>query len=186
MTNKTLNENSTDFTQKKNVAYIETFEGTPEMCRENFVQYGNTMLKSGYCKKCKTDSFVIDGRLQCCDTQYEKITGKDTVKIISQARDKRIVLSERDKELILSEQNYSCYWCDIPFNFTAKRKGKVIKREITFDHVIPFSFGQNNHKYNFVASCHVCNGIKSNLMFDTEDALKIYIADRRRSKGYDF
>jgi len=34
---------------------------------------------------------------------------------------------------------------------------------------------RDNYPYNFVAACQICNGIKSNLMFVSVDAARVYI-----------
>ena len=42
--------------------------------------------------------------------------------------------------------------------------------------MVPFSYAQNNHTDNFVASCHVCNRWKRSIMFDTIEAARIYLS----------
>lgn len=36
------------------------------------------------------------------------------------------------------------------------------------------------------AACHICNALKYNLLFQTEDDARVFLADRRRGLGYDW
>ena len=63
-------------------------------------------------------------------------------------------------------------------------KKKIIFLKLNWDHFVPYSYSYNNKKVNFVAACHVCNGIKSNKMFDTVKEIKDYVSYQRKKKGY--
>ena len=147
--------------------------------------YGNIKIPSHYCPDCKRTAFVIDNELQCCGKKLEEQIYTKFQRI-SEDVNKRKPLSEKNKKLILDLQNYSCFYCLTPFNFEVKRNGKVIKLKIEFDHQVPYSFLNNNDTDNIVASCNVCNRIKSNFCFQTTDEARIYIQNIRESKGYDF
>lgn len=41
-----------------------------------------------------------------------------------------------------------------------------------------------NSTPNFVAACHVCNGIKSDKLFQTLDEARVFIQLAREAKGY--
>jgi 5-methylcytosine-specific restriction endonuclease McrA len=47
--------------------------------------------------------------------------------------------------------------------------------KVNWDHVVPFSYSQNNYAYNFVAACQICNGIKGSQMFKTLEEARIHI-----------
>jgi len=40
--------------------------------------------------------------------------------------------------------------------------------------VVPFSYSQNNYRYNFVAACQICNGLKGSSMFATVEEARAY------------
>ena len=55
---------------------------------------------------------------------------------------------------------------------------------VVWDHLEPYCYKANNDDSNFVAACHICNGIKTDLCFRyVEDARK-YIRERIEVKGY--
>jgi len=72
------------------------------------------------------------------------------------------------------------------FGERRKRNGKSFTITINWDHRLPYSFSRNNYSRNFVAACQVCNGIKSDKIFQELDEAQIYIQGERKSKGYDF
>jgi len=59
----------------------------------------------------------------------------------------------------------------------------VVSLRINFDHVVPFAYSQNNYRHNFVAACHICNSIKSSMMFNTLDEARAYIVATWVVKG---
>jgi 5-methylcytosine-specific restriction endonuclease McrA len=148
--------------------------------------YGNVALTRGFCSDCRSYAFVIGGLLACCDTEYDgKVKGH---KQMSAARKKRKSLSKYEMQNILESQDYKCIYCDFSFGavvWRAKPIGKAIILRVTFDHFVPFNFSLNNKATNFVAACQVCNGIKSNKVFDSIVDAKRHIQKRRKAKGYD-
>jgi hypothetical protein len=50
--------------------------------------------------------------------------------------------------------------------------------------MVPYAYSQDNGTPNFVAACHVCNGLKSAKMFRTIDEARGYLASKRAAKGY--
>jgi hypothetical protein len=84
----------------------------------------------------------------------------------------------------MEEQKFCCFYCDRRFGATVFRAGKPIALRINWDHVNPYAYSLNNHDQNFVAACHVCNGIKSSLIFRSTDEAKTHIAGRWQDKGY--
>lgn len=55
---------------------------------------------------------------------------------------------------------------------------------LNWDHFVPFAYGRTNASANWVAACHVCNGIKSCRVFDTVLEAQEYIRERWAAKGY--
>ena len=158
----------------------------PEFGPVDWVQYGNTVLKTTYCPECHRDSFVIDGRLKCCDMPIGEIPAT-RIRVASVARAKRRKPSKPDQVEILEIQNNECFYCRIPFGSLIERTAtKSIVTTVCWDHYVPYSFSHNNRVANFVASCQICNGIKSSLMFDTPEDARAYIMKQRRLKGYTY
>lgn len=54
----------------------------------------------------------------------------------------------------------------------------------TVDHVVPWSFVQDQGRSNLVTACQICNSIASNLVFDSFDAKRAYVRTRRQQLGY--
>lgn len=90
---------------------------------------------------------------------------------------------QRDQQL--DEQRGRCFYCDRAFgSFVQAPTGEVVRLVVHWDHVTPYAYSQNNHGWNFVAACHVCNGIKSDRIFETEDEARTFIQLRWMQKGY--
>lgn len=147
--------------------------------------FGAVKIPTAYCNRCKQNSFVIDNMLQCCNGKLDNITYQ-SFKRISTDINKRKPVSESLKNLILEEQEYCCFYCLVPFSFQVQKNNKIIKRKIEFDHLVPFSYLNNNNKENLVASCNICNHLKSSMCFQTTEEARIYLQQERESKGYNF
>jgi 5-methylcytosine-specific restriction endonuclease McrA len=146
--------------------------------------YGNTVLLKALCPICKEYNIVIDGVLTCCKTKLETKRVHSFTKRETNPRQQRKNLPVSEKQRILKEQNYSCIYCTEKFGSYVARIDKVIKVRAHFDHVIPYSFAQNNHKNNFVAACSICNGIKHDFVFETLEEARKYIMEIRDKKRY--
>lgn len=88
------------------------------------------------------------------------------------------------REKIIQEQELRCFYCHEEFSAPLWRRGRRINKQINIDHWEPFSFSGDNRECNIVASCSVCNGIKSDLIFKNLNECRKYIAQQRRAKGY--
>lgn len=107
------------------------------------------------------------------------------------------------QQMQLEDQDYRCFYCFRRFGSTVFRdrtKGhrlatrvfgesvgfepNRIRLQLNWDHLIPWDYSRNNQNRNFVAACHVCNGIKRDLIFDTEAEARLYVAQRWTEKGY--
>ena len=93
---------------------------------------------------------------------------------------KRLNFVERKR--ILDLQGNKCLYCNREFGSMYMRNGKILSTRLHFDHLIPYSYSQNNTN-NFVAVCNICNGIKSNKMFDTVEEVFHYVEYNRKKKG---
>lgn len=57
---------------------------------------------------------------------------------------------------------------------------KKVKPHI--EHRITYSFEQSNNPDNLFASCNICNHIKRDLIFDTDQQMRVYILTKRKQK----
>lgn len=76
-------------------------------------------------------------------------------------------------------QNYLCAYCRLPFGtVVSTRRGDTIQN-LVGDHWKPFSWREDGTLDNCVASCQICNGIKSDRLYDClEDASREILARR--------
>jgi len=145
--------------------------------------YGNTSLERAFCKQCQGFALVFDGKLACCG---EPARGRAKIaRQMVQAQQRRNGPSASFQRAQLLRQDGECLYCEMNLDGVVFRNGTPRMIQTHWDHIIPYSYSQNNKEINFVASCHVCNGIKSNKVFqDLEDA-RTYILRRRKDKGYE-
>ena len=144
--------------------------------------YGNVVIPRSYCQDCQSWAFVIDGRLRCCG---EKVaTNPKKFKQMSEAPLKRWTPGKKDQRRILAEQNHCCFYCGRNFGAVVWRRNNRIALRINWDHRVPFCYGRDNHVRNFVAACHVCNGLKSSHMFKSVEEAQTFLYDRWKQKGY--
>ncbi len=141
--------------------------------------YRGFALKSVFCKECGYSCFT-DGDLRgCCHRPIGKPDNDIIqVEISGKARRKRPKTDEAKR--ILEYQNHKCLYCGIPFDSYRTVFGKCEKVRLHWDHRIPFIYAQTNS--DFVASCSVCNGIKSARLFETLDEARAFILKRYEGK----
>jgi 5-methylcytosine-specific restriction endonuclease McrA len=84
---------------------------------------------------------------------------------------------------VIERQGNKCFYCGEPFGEYYIRNGVAKKLTIHFDHFVPFAFSGNNDNENFVASCNICNSIKSDKVFETEEDARCYVEHARKRKG---
>ncbi len=128
------------------------------------VAYGNEFIAKAYCEKCRGYYFVIDGVLACCGREMEIEKPREQFRE-SSAPMRRLGPTEAYKKEQLMEQGHLCFYCLRQFGSIVYKKNREISLKIHWDHMVPFSYSQNNHNHNFVAACHICNEAKSNLIF---------------------
>lgn len=87
------------------------------------------------------------------------------------------------RPVILQRQRYRCLYCSIPFGSVLRRGARQIITAPVWDHRMPYAYLGKNPKPNWRAACATCNGIKSDLVFINDLALRAHILGRRREKG---
>lgn len=152
--------------------------------RDVIALFGNIAIERKYCKECDTNALVVKGRLQCCGALVESKPTKFVRESAPEQR--RRTPPKKDKDRILRQQEDQCFYCGARFGSIRSRHGDPFVIKINWDHQLPYAMSQNNYAYNFVAACQVCNGIKSDRIFQTIDEAKIYLTAKRRQKGFDF
>jgi 5-methylcytosine-specific restriction endonuclease McrA len=145
--------------------------------------YGNTGLERGFCKQCQSFALIFDGKLACCGGEMAG-RAKDARRMIAaqQKRRKPTIPYQREQ---LARQEHRCLYCQFHLDGIVCRDGVPHKIRVHWDHVVPYAYSQNNKESNFIASCHVCNGIKGSKMFPTVEDAKTWIAKRRAEKGWE-
>src|SRR2546421_4336947 len=144
--------------------------------------YGRVRLTKAWCEDCQGHFIVQDGALACCGRSVE--ANPEKYKRESQPEQKRKAPPEKEKKRQLEAQDYKCFYCQRTFESTVYRKGKAVKLKVNYDHMIPYALTQDNSAINFVAACHVCNGIKTDLCFRTVEDAQFHIQGRWKEKGY--
>ena len=129
------------------------------------------------------------GRMACCDLVVDAaVARRHPIERMSEPVAQRKHPSTDDKLAILSTQSHRCFWCRTPFDGVAvritSRGQRIVKLSPCWDHVEPFAWSYNNDPLNFVASCVVCNGIKSSKMFPDLEATREHIMARRKTLGW--
>jgi 5-methylcytosine-specific restriction endonuclease McrA len=135
--------------------------------------YGRKSILKGYCHTCKCYSFIIDKKLQCCDSP---VTFDKDVKIKSineiTLSGKRKPLRKKYKLEILKNQSYKCFYCG----------EDLIESNAHFDHVVPFVLTLSCAKEEFVAACKECNLLKSDSIFNTIFDIKEYLIKEKEKR----
>jgi hypothetical protein len=150
--------------------------------------YGSRKIQREYCKECRSWAFVIENKIQCCDAVFNEAENKKfQVKRMTTLNKGRKRPSKEKIKQMLDIQNNRCIYCEIPFGtaFIHPRLDKLRFTCVCLDHFIPYSYLKDNKLDNFLCACQICNGIKTNKMFDSVEDARAYIKYRRLRKGYD-
>lgn len=145
--------------------------------------YGNVSIVRGYCSHCRSYAFVLEGKYACCDSPCGE-EEPERKKRMSDCAFGRARPSKLWQLLILREQMDRCFYCNRRFNEQVYRHCRGLHLRLQWDHVNPHAYSLDNRDQNFVAACHVCNGIKSSLMFRSADEARTYITQKWKDKGY--
>lgn len=140
--------------------------------------YGLTRIPKATCLACNTISFIENGRYKCCDSIFlGTIQG---YKYEIESKHKRKLPSKEEQETLLAQFNNTCLYCSGIIGSYCKYNNRLIMLRLAWDHFIPYSYLQDNPNNNWVLSCHICNGIKSNKIFKTLNEAKDYINEKRK------
>lgn len=143
--------------------------------------YGAVAIEKAYCKDCEDYSFVLDGKLVCCDKSPDRPPWR--YRRVSEPEQHRKLPKIAARRAKLEEQEHRCLYCRRAFDSIVYRKGKPVRLRLHWDHMVPYAYGRDNHDANFAASCHICNHIKSDHCFQTVEEAQIYLAAKWEEKG---
>ncbi len=153
------------------------------MRKKHIAIYGDVKIMRTYCKSCKCTAFILDGRKLCCDELVTEELHKKRQRIVPASQPRKKPSIKRQREII-DIQGDKCLYCNTEFGVPYWHNHKLRFTKRNWDHFIPFSYIRANR--DFVLSCNICNSIKSNLMFESVEEVKVYVEYCRKKKGYYF
>jgi hypothetical protein len=104
---------------------------------------------------------------------------------VSQPEQRRRRPSSEFMEVQLQAQRGRCFYCRREFGAMVWRGKRLRVLRLEWEHRVPYAFNQNNQPSNFVAACHVCNGLKSSHCFDSDEEARAYLDAAWKEKGYE-
>lgn len=144
--------------------------------------YGNVSILKGYCENCEGNSFIQDGLYACCGSKAPHCRPK--IERVSDVIMSRKKPKKKEALKILKAQGFRCLYCGYRFGEIIYLNGYPVSVNLEWDHILPYSYSGNNSISNFCAACGICNGIKSDFIFDTLVKAQQYITRVRKEKGY--
>jgi len=144
--------------------------------------YGNTVIQRRYCRDCTSWSLVIKGKLACCD--QKNFARPERFKRVSEPWWKRRLPPKKQRLAQLAEQDNRCFYCENALNGSMLRNGVPFQLKLNWDHKVPYAYNADNRTRNFVASCHVCNSLKRDNVFQSVEEARVWLAAKRAEKGY--
>lgn len=148
--------------------------------RDHLALFGNIALTRVYCPDCESTAFVIQKKLACCNKPYDP--NPQLYKRECEPEQHRSIPPPGVRKDILALQANCCFYCDREFGSRIYLKRKMIRLKLQWDHLVPYSYSQNNQTDNFVAACHKCNVWKGALMFQTIEDARVFLASKWESK----
>lgn len=147
-------------------------------CRTKTSIYGGVKLLTAYCGRCQRRSFLEENGgdeviTACCGE--EASPDPEGVEVIAPGRDRRRRPSAKRRLDLIEKQGDACYWCDRKIGTPILKHRELVWLRRVWDHFSPFAFSRDNQDGNFVLACHVCNGFKSSLMFETEEEVRSHV-----------
>lgn len=142
--------------------------------------YGSVALFRVYCETCQ--EWSLTGAEDRCELGHVATSGR-TVRREGRGmfRRKQPSISHQRERLAL--QDNKCHWCAREFGDTVLlRRGRAVLLKAVWDHFIPYSYTGSCDDLEFVAACQLCNGVKSNHIFDSEEECRQYLARKTASK----
>lgn len=153
----------------------------PVRARVHRTYYGNTILLRVDCRTCGRSIMHELWRCGGCGKEIEP--SGITVDREAEAEFNRHQPSEGHQEFLLDAQEGRCYWCGRIFGCLVIKNGRDYQLRPVFDHFVPFAFTGSCDDLEFVASCQICNGIKSSKIFDDEEMCRAFVRRALNGRG---
>ena len=134
------------------------------------IKVGKVTLAKWDCPFCGEENLTGYDSLVCqnrgCNARFD--ANFKRTRVISRSERRRPV-SRVTASRLAESQNNRCFWCENEFGEYVMKQGVVRRLDVVVDHVLPWTYSLNHGEENLVASCQICNGWKSSLVFETED-----------------
>lgn len=143
--------------------------------------YGNVKMLRTWCKDCRSWCFIIDKKLQCCNKPTDETP--ERYRRMCEPSQRRTKPSPQAQKALLETQDHKCLYCERPFGIRAYYKNRLRNLKLEWDHLVPYSYQQDNADLNFAAVCHICNAIKGAMMFQTIEQARLYVQHEWEQKS---
>jgi hypothetical protein len=67
-----------------------------------------------------------------------------------------------------------------------KKRNKPAKLIVNYDHFNPFIYSRNNKSHNIIASCNICNSVKSDKCFNSIEEAREWLKNQIKWDRYEF
>lgn len=143
------------------------------------VRAGDVFLAHFNCPKCKQELFEgvpIKGLCHQCGLDLETIAlsvNSASKRLLAGSKRKQVSVSKKIIRMLQSIQNNHCAYCSTELG------------NYHVDHVWPLAAGGTNRLSNLVLSCPPCNLHASSFVFNSLDAKRRFIIQRRKLERED-
>jgi 5-methylcytosine-specific restriction endonuclease McrA len=145
--------------------------------------FGTVALRRMFCGPCGCYSLIRnDGTFCCCDKPLVGEVKFRGIKRVVEPEQVRRRPTPTERKQILEDQNHCCLYCERRLGSWVLRKNKQVRLRLHWDHMVPFSYQQNNSMSNFVAACHLCNMHKHSMIFSTLEEARIYLVAKQEKE----
>lgn len=151
----------------------------PEMRSTVVSRFGSTSIARSWCPNCDSTAIVREGKFLCCGEPYDERGAVLTEQSVSTSGRRARPTAARQAEL-LAEQENRCLYCRNKFGEQIRYGTLSLRVSVKWDHLVPLAVSGDNRDSNFVASCQICNGLKSSSVFDTVGDARDFIAKRAK------
>jgi hypothetical protein len=141
-------------------------------------EFGGIQLILAVCINCGEEGFVIDGKCGVCFSPIK--IKKESLPIVKESGGS----AKRKSYKIPKPVKGICTYCKNPIGSSILMRGKkeiVLRAE--WDHFVPFGFSGSD-KTEYVLSCHICNGIKYDIVFSSLKEAQNFIRKRWDRLGH--
>lgn len=144
--------------------------------------YGTVMIRREFCPSCQAETFVFDGKLDCCGREAD--LSQDVIFIqVSEPERRRKLPPLSWRKMILEIQEYRCHYCGQEFGRKVYYKRREHILRYCWEHREAYIYSFNNRPENFVAACQFCNGWKSSILFESDDEIRMYVKEKWQKYG---